>query len=78
MMMAESVVLIGTGVIFGTIASLLTIVPFTIARTNSIVPDGGITRYLGVIATATLIALITSAVATRRTIRTPAIEAVSA
>jgi hypothetical protein len=31
-----------------------------IARTNSIVPDSGIARYLGVVATAAAIALITS------------------
>jgi putative ABC transport system permease protein len=76
MVSLESVVLVATGVLFGTVASVFTVVPYNIARTDSVLPNGaGI--YLGIVAVAAVLTLAASLVATRRAIRTPAVEAVT-
>lgn len=74
----EGVVLTATGVLFGSIASLFTILPFNIARTGTLIPDATAGTYLGIVALAGLLTLATGLSTTRRTIRTPAIEAVAA
>nr|BFE86379.1 hypothetical protein GCM10020093_089800 [Planobispora longispora] len=63
---------------FGTVAALVTVIPFSIARTGSIVPGGGPVPYLVVVVIAAAIALAGSLTATRRALRVPAIEAVAA
>jgi putative ABC transport system permease protein len=68
-------VLVTTGVVFGSIASLVTIVPYSIARTDSAVPDTGLASWLGVVAVAVTLALASSLGTARRTIREPAVEA---
>jgi hypothetical protein len=73
----ESAVLTVTGVLFGTLASLFTIIPFAIARTDSLRPAGGPEIYLGVVAVAGALTLATALAAAARTLRTPAVEAVA-
>ncbi|GAA3441528.1 FtsX-like permease family protein [Planomonospora venezuelensis] len=78
MVAGESAVLTATGVIFGTVASLVTVIPFSIARTGSAIPGGGPAPYLAVVAVAAAIGVATSLTAARRTLRTPAAEAAAA
>jgi ABC-type antimicrobial peptide transport system permease subunit len=75
MVSLESAVLLATGVLFGTVASIFTIVPYNIARTDSVLPSG-FAIYLGVVAVAVVLTLAASLVAARRAIRAPAVEAV--
>jgi hypothetical protein len=72
----ESLVLLVTGVVFGSVAALFTVLPYSLARTDSILPDTGIAIYLAVVGAATILTLAASLGAARRAIRTPAIEAV--
>jgi ABC-type antimicrobial peptide transport system permease subunit len=74
----ETAVLAATGVLFGALASLVTVVPYSIARTDSAVPPTGLGIYAGVIAVAAALTLGASLGAARRAIRTPAVEAVAA
>ncbi|TDC93820.1 FtsX-like permease family protein [Actinomadura sp. 7K507] len=71
----ESVVLTVTGVLFGTVAAVFTIVPFGLARRDSLTPDGDVWTYLAVVALAAVLTGVTAYGATRRTIRVPAVEA---
>jgi ABC-type antimicrobial peptide transport system permease subunit len=71
----ESAVLTVTGVVCGTVASLFTIVPFGLARRDSLVPEGDAATYLGVVALAAVLTGVTAYGATRRAIRVPAVEA---
>ncbi|KIF69185.1 transporter [Streptomyces sp. AcH 505] len=72
----EGVVLTVTGVFFGTLAGLAGILPFTIVRTDSVLPDQGLGVWLGVVAVAAVATLLTSLLTAVRTLRTPAITAV--
>lgn len=78
MVSVEGAVLASAGVLFGSIASIVTVIPFSIARTDSVLPDQTIGIYLGVVGTAALTTLAASLIAARRTIRGPAVEAVAA
>ncbi|MEU8800134.1 FtsX-like permease family protein [Spirillospora sp. NPDC048819] len=71
----ESVVLTVTGVIVGTVAAVFTIVPFGLARRDTLTPDGDVWTYLAVVALAAVVTGVTAYGATRRTIRVPAVEA---
>ena len=75
MVSLESLVLAATGVLFGSLASIFTVVPFSIARTDSVLPDSTIAIYVAVVGAAVLLTLAASLGATRRALRTPAIEA---
>jgi ABC-type antimicrobial peptide transport system permease subunit len=75
MVSLESIVLLATGVLFGTIASVFTVVPYNIARTDSILPSG-FAIYLGIVAVAVVLTLAANLGAARRAIRAPAVEAV--
>ncbi|MGP4044694.1 FtsX-like permease family protein [Streptomyces sp. 2A115] len=72
----ESLVLTVTGVFFGTAAGLAGMVPFTIVRTDSVLPDRGLGIWLGIVAVAAAATLVTSLVTARRALRTPAVGAV--
>ncbi|MDG4864048.1 FtsX-like permease family protein [Streptomyces sp. T-3] len=74
---AEGLVLTVTGVFFGTVAALAGIVPFTFARTDSFWPGQGPGIWLTVVAIAAVATLGTSVGTARRTLRTPAVEAVA-
>lgn len=73
----EGVVLTVTGVFFGTLAALAGIVPFTLVRTDDVLPDRGLGIWCGVVALATAATLLTSLVTARRGVRVPAVEAVT-
>jgi putative ABC transport system permease protein len=75
MVTLESLVLAATGVLFGSLASLATVVPYSIARTDSVLPDTTIAISLGIVTAAAALTLAASLGATRRAIRTPAIRA---
>jgi len=75
MVTLESLVLAATGVLFGSIASIATVVPYSIARTDSVLPDATIAISLGIVTAAAALTLAASLGATRRAIRTPAIRA---
>ncbi|MBA9001734.1 MULTISPECIES: FtsX-like permease family protein [Thermomonospora] len=77
MIALESAVLTVTGVLFGLVASLFTILPFNYARTGTAVPDVGPGTFLGIVAVAAALAMVTSLAATGRTLRTPAVQAVA-
>jgi FtsX-like permease family len=78
MVSAEGLVLASTGVLFGSVASIFTVVPYSIARTQTVLPDATVAIYLAVVAAAAVLTLASSVGAARRAIRVPAIEAVAA
>jgi len=73
----EGLILTVTGVFFGTVAGLAGILPFTIVRTDSVLPDQGLGIWLCVVAIAAAVTLGTSLMTARRALRTPAVEAVA-
>ncbi|MBW8481237.1 FtsX-like permease family protein [Actinomadura parmotrematis] len=74
----ESAAVILIGVACGTVAAVFTVVPFGLARKGSAAPDGSVWTYLAVVGLAVALTGITALGAARRTVRTPAIEAVTA
>ncbi|MEC4014907.1 ABC transporter permease [Streptomyces sp. H27-D2] len=73
----ESAVLALAGVVFGTLAGAVTVVPYTIARTDEVLPDTGLGLWLGVVAVAVLATLASAIGTARRTLRTAAVETVA-
>ncbi|GAA0331080.1 ABC transporter permease [Actinoallomurus spadix] len=73
----EGVILTLLGVVSGAVAGLFTIVPYSIARTGHALPDIGAGTYLAVVAAAAVLTLGTGVGAALRTIRVPAVEAVT-
>ncbi|MEV0718817.1 FtsX-like permease family protein [Asanoa sp. NPDC050611] len=73
---AEAAVLAVTGVLFGSLASLATILPYTIARTDRLVPDAPALIWPAIAVAAVVLTLAASVGAARRALRTPAVEAV--
>ncbi|MFE9685969.1 FtsX-like permease family protein [Streptomyces sp. NPDC006285] len=73
----ESFVLTVTGVVFGVAAALAGIIPFTVVRTDGVLPEQGLGIWLGIVAVAALATLGTSLVTARRALKTSAISAVS-
>ncbi|KPC79439.1 MULTISPECIES: ABC transporter permease [Streptomyces] len=73
----EAVILTLTGLVLGTVAGVAGIIPFTMVRTDQVLPGQGPATWLAVIAVATVVTLGTSLGTARRTLRTPAIEAVT-
>ncbi|WP_311202763.1 FtsX-like permease family protein [Actinophytocola gossypii] len=72
----EGVLLVLVGILFGSLASVAAIVPYSFARTGSAVPDESALIYLVIVSIAAVLTMATCLGATRRTIRTPAIRAV--
>ncbi|MGW0548454.1 FtsX-like permease family protein [Streptomyces altiplanensis] len=73
----EGLVLTVTGVFFGTAAGFAGVLPFTYARTGSVLPGQGPGIWLAVVAVAAAVTLGTSLGTARRTLRTPAVDAVA-
>ncbi|MFI2777982.1 FtsX-like permease family protein [Streptomyces sp. ALB3] len=73
----EALILTLTGLVLGTVAGIAGIIPFTMVRTGQVLPDRGPGIWLAVIAVATVVTLGTSLGTARRTLRTPAIDAVT-
>jgi putative ABC transport system permease protein len=74
----EGGVLSTIGIMLGTAAATVTVVPYSIVKTGSPIPDTTIGVYLGIIALAAVLTLATSIVAARTATRSPAIEAIAA
>ncbi|MEV0218544.1 ABC transporter permease [Streptomyces sp. NPDC050704] len=72
----ESLVLTGMGIFFGTAAALAGIVPFTMVRTDSVLPDAGLGIWVGIMAVAMAATVGTSLVTARRVLRVSAVGAV--
>ncbi|MDF6019580.1 FtsX-like permease family protein [Streptomyces sp. JH34] len=73
----ESVILTLTGLVLGTVAATAGIISFTTVRTDQVLPDRGPGTWLAVMAVATVVTLGTSLGTARRTLRTPAVDAVA-
>ena len=73
----ETAILTITGILSGTAAALAGIIPFTMVRTDSILPHQGLGIWLTVVTVATTVTLGTSLLTARRVLRTPAVEAVA-
>ncbi|MGY6020076.1 FtsX-like permease family protein [Streptomyces spinosirectus] len=73
---AEGLIVTAVGVFFGTVAALAGIVPFTVVRSDSVLPHQGYGIYVAVVALSVAVTLGTSLVTARRVLRTPAVEAV--
>jgi putative ABC transport system permease protein len=76
MVSLEGIVLLATGLLFGSIAAIFTVVPYSVARTDSVLPSG-VAIYLGVVAAAVVLTLAASLAAARQALRPPAVEAVT-
>ncbi|MER7035238.1 ABC transporter permease, partial [Streptomyces albidoflavus] len=73
----EAVVLTLTGLFLGTVAGVAGIIPFTMVRTDQVLPDQGPGTWLAVVAVATAATLGTTLATARTTLRTPAVDAVA-
>lgn len=78
MVSLEGLALASTGVLFGSLGSLFAVIPYSIARTDSILPDSTVAIYLGIVSVAAILTLASSLGAATRTMRTPAVEAAAA
>ncbi|MFJ8976202.1 FtsX-like permease family protein [Streptomyces sp. NPDC102282] len=73
----EAAVLTLTGLVLGTVAGIAGVIPFTMVRTDQVLPDQGPGTWLAIMAVAAVATLGTSLGTARRTLRTPAIDAVT-
>ncbi|AQS66131.1 ABC transporter permease [Streptomyces pactum] len=74
---AEGVILTLTGVFFGTVAALAGVVPFTVVRTDEVLPDPFPGVWLAMVSVSAAVTLGTSLGTARRVLRTPAVGAVT-
>ncbi|MDH6213745.1 FtsX-like permease family protein [Streptomyces pseudovenezuelae] len=74
---AEGLLLTVVGVVFGTVAALAGVVPFTVVRTDGVLPDQWLGIWLAVVAVAAAVTLGTSLATARRVLRAPAVGAVA-
>ncbi|MEU5754575.1 ABC transporter permease [Streptomyces sp. NPDC047829] len=74
---AEGAILTLTGVFFGTVAALAGVVPFTVVRTDAVLPDRFPGVWLAMVAVSAAVTLGTSLGTARRTLRTPAVAVVA-
>ena len=72
---AESALLAVTGVVFGTLASVVTILPFGIARVDDAVPPVPVPAYALIVAVTVVLTFATALGATRRAIAGRAVDA---
>ncbi|MFF5493815.1 FtsX-like permease family protein [Streptomyces aquilus] len=74
---AEGLVLTVSGVFFGTVAALAGIVPFTVVRSDAVLPGQAVGVWLAVVSVAAAVTVGTGLVTARKVLRTPATEAVA-
>ncbi|MEU0726502.1 FtsX-like permease family protein [Streptomyces sp. NPDC006140] len=74
---AEGLVLTVTGVCCGTLAALAGVVPFTVVRSDAVLPDQLFGVWLAVAGAAAAVTLGTGLATARRVLRTPAVRAVT-
>ncbi|MGW5472209.1 FtsX-like permease family protein [Streptomyces chartreusis] len=73
----EGLILTVTGVVFGALAALAGIIPFTVVRSDEVLPGEVYGIALAVVAVAAAVTLGTGLVTARRMLRTPAVGAVA-
>ncbi|TDE13010.1 FtsX-like permease family protein [Jiangella asiatica] len=73
----EGVVLAAAGVLFGSIGSIVTVFPYSLARTGELLPDTTIGIYLAIVSVAATLTLASCLGAARKAIRMPAVQAVA-
>jgi len=73
----EGLILTVTGVALGTLAALAGLLPFTMVRADAAWPDQGLGIWLTIVTIATAVTLGTSLLTARRSLRTPAVAAVT-
>ncbi|MFE0444641.1 FtsX-like permease family protein [Streptomyces fungicidicus] len=73
----EALVVTAVGLLFGTVAALAGIVPFTVVRGDAVVPEQMTGVWAAVVAAGMAVTLGTSLVTARRALRTPAVRAVA-
>lgn len=71
---AEELAIVATGLVTGTLAGLLTIVPYSLARTDTAIPDVGPGIFLGTVILVVALAFAASLGAARHTMRRAAIQ----
>ncbi|MFI7119068.1 FtsX-like permease family protein [Amycolatopsis sp. NPDC049868] len=71
----EGTVLVAVGVLFGSLSAVVTVLPYSVARTGSPVPDETIGVYLAVVTIAVVLTLGSHVGAAAKAMRTPAIQA---
>lgn len=74
----ESIVLALTGVLAGSLAALPTAVSFAIARIGGAPPPTALVAYVGVVGVAIALTILVTVTATRRELRSPALDAATA
>ncbi|MFC8391703.1 FtsX-like permease family protein [Streptomyces sp. NPDC057238] len=74
---AEGAILTVAGVFFGTMAALAGVVPFTVVRTDGVLPDQFLGTWLAMVSVTAAATLGTSLVTARRVLRTPTVRAVA-
>jgi putative ABC transport system permease protein len=77
MVSVEGVLLALVGILLGSVAAVAAIVPYSIARTGSAMPNESILIYVAIVSIAAFLTMATSLGAARRAISTPAIQAVA-
>ncbi|ONI79884.1 ABC transporter permease [Actinosynnema sp. ALI-1.44] len=75
---SEAGVLAAVGVLFGTLSAAATVIPYSVVKAGTVLPDATITTYLGVVLAAAVLTLATSLASARRATRHPAVTVVSA
>ncbi|WP_410579548.1 FtsX-like permease family protein [Amycolatopsis sp. lyj-108] len=73
----EGIVLAAVGVLFGSLAAAVTVIPYSVARTGGPVPDATIGAYLVIVAVAVTLTLGSHLGAAATAMRAPAIRAVA-
>lgn len=77
MVTAEGLLIAVTGIVLGTVAALTTLVPFSLARSDSLMPSGPLWIYLAVIGSACVLTLVAMLLPTWLTLRQRPVEAVA-
>lgn len=77
MVSAECALLALTGIVPGSLASLATVVPYSMVRLDRVLPDTGVGTYVGIVVVALAVTLGSALGATRIALRTPAVQATS-
>jgi putative ABC transport system permease protein len=73
----EATVLATTGILFGSLAATATVIPFSLAKIGTVLPDTTIIIYLGIVLIAAVLTLAASLGTARRTIQQPAIQTIA-
>ncbi|MGW4026572.1 FtsX-like permease family protein, partial [Streptomyces sp. NPDC005009] len=74
---AEGAILTVAGVFFGTVAALAGVVPFTVVRTDGVLPEQFLGTWLAMVSVTAAATFGTSLFTARRVLRTPAVRAVA-